>query len=92
MVHLLKTTRPKLPSWRTKSKHYFSPLFRPAGGTQSLIADPHNLPGLDRTEVGEAVGNQPQKVFQQDGLSAKNDNRNLSFAQIFVGIRIPGQP
>src|SRR5438552_7544274 len=33
MVHLLKTARPKVPLWRTKSKHYFSPyvrLFRPA--------------------------------------------------------------
>jgi hypothetical protein len=26
--HLLKTARDKLPSWRTKSKHYFSPYLR----------------------------------------------------------------
>ncbi len=29
MVHLLKTARSKLPRWRTKSKHYFSPYVRP---------------------------------------------------------------
>src|SRR5947207_15989905 len=29
MVHLLKTARSKVPSRRTKSKHYFSPYIRP---------------------------------------------------------------
>src|SRR5260370_39518479 len=32
MVPLLKTARPKLPRWRTKSKHYFSPYVRLCDG------------------------------------------------------------
>jgi len=36
MVHLLKTTRPKLPPRRTKSKHYFSPYVRP-----NCLGKPH---------------------------------------------------
>jgi hypothetical protein len=89
MEHLLKTTRPKLSPWRTKSKHYFSPYVRLVGGNHSLIANPHNLPGLDRTEVGEAIRNQRQKVFQQDRLSAKNDNRNLSLPHILLVFESP---
>jgi hypothetical protein len=71
---------------QTLSFALVSPL---AGGNQSLIANPHNLPGLDRTEVGEAIGNQCQKVFQQDRLSAKNDDRNLSLPHILLVFESP---
>src|SRR4029077_13433826 len=83
MAHLLKTARPKLPPRRTKSKHYFSPYIRP-GRPPSLSANPDNLPGLDRFDGVEALGHQGNEVFQQDRLSTKNDNRDLSSLQILL--------
>src|SRR5260221_13208004 len=50
MVHLLKTTRPKLPPRRTKSKHYFSPYVRPleCGGSPPLFPASKTDPTFDR--------------------------------------------
>ena len=50
----------------------------------SLAANPDNLPGLDRFDGVEAIGHQGQEVFQQDRLSTKNDNRDLSSFQILL--------
>jgi hypothetical protein len=42
------------------------------------------LPGLDRFDGVEAIRHQGQEVFQQDRLSTKNDNRDLSSLQILL--------
>jgi hypothetical protein len=39
---------------------------------------------LDGFEMREAIGHEGQKIFQQDGLSTKNDNRDLSLLQILL--------
>ena len=45
--HLLKTTNSKLPPWRTKSKHYFSPYVRPylpcSAGLPPVCGGPDDL-------------------------------------------------
>jgi len=83
ILHLLKTAKGKIASRRTKSKHYFS-LYLRLCGASSLTANPNDLPRLDRFEVSKAIGYQGQEVFQQDRLSTKNDNPDLSLLQILL--------
>ena len=42
------------------------------------------MPAPDGFEVAETLGNQGQEVFQQDRLSAKNDNRDFSLPEILL--------
>jgi len=83
-MHLLKTATGKVAPRRRKSKHYFSPYIRLHLASQSLTADPHHLAGLNGFEVSKASGNEGQEVLQKDGLSTKNDNRDLSLLQILL--------
>src|SRR5229473_861813 len=53
MVHLLKTTRSKIASWRTKSKHYFSPYVRP--GSSHFPARKELPPGWHRYSSSNEV-------------------------------------
>jgi hypothetical protein len=50
----------------------------------SLSADPDDLPGLNGFNPSEAIGDQGQEVFQQDRLSAKNNNRDFSLPEILL--------
>ena len=75
MVHLLKTTRPKLSPWRRKSKSYYSPFVRLSRGTC-----------LRRPQLATIVPNHFESLFTAEaslcfrrelGVEVRTPNANL---------------
>jgi hypothetical protein len=67
-----------------KKQTVFFALSSPVPLCPLIHPDPDDLPGLDGFEVSKAFRNEGREVFQQDGLSTKNDNRDLSLLQILL--------
>src|SRR5207249_2175563 len=87
MERLLKTTRPKLPPWRTRSKHYLFALCSPLGRrSPPLFLQPPTTRAIGPPKQGTSKTHAPTSspTIPPPHISSAADTRDISDRQVLL--------
>jgi len=74
----VENREPQIIIKANKKQTLFFALSSLCPGAHSVATDSDDLAGLDGFELRKAIGHAGHEIFQQHGLSTKNDNSDLS--------------